>query len=94
MNESDKRSLKCYLTNVLEPDLKHATDGVAEWKAERELASDDELTYIAATNMLKYHQAKAQAYSYAIAEFKELFAEELGIVPTPPTVDQIIDPRD
>lgn len=70
MTDAEKRSLKCYLTNVLEPAHKFYTVAAAEQVEAKALAK----------GMCMYYSGKAGAFATAIADFKELFAEELAEV--------------
>ncbi len=79
MTDQEKRSLKSYLSNVLEPELKRAKD--------QQTGYEDELAAaVLARKSLKAHHAgfmkqwaygKVCAWELAISEFEELFKEDL-----------------
>jgi hypothetical protein len=75
MNSSDIRSMKCYITNCLEPALKTAQKGYDDWAAKETAGTGLDLDL--ATKMRRWEEGRISALNYAINEFKELFAEEL-----------------
>jgi hypothetical protein len=76
MTDQERRSLKCYLTNCLEPALRHASHQHAKFQAAEPTATGLELDLTG--KMLRYYAGKISAYTDAISEFKELFAEDLA----------------
>lgn len=78
MTDAEKRSLKCFLTNVLEPAHKFHTEAAARQKEAIETVP--RLSLSIAKEMHMYHMGKAEAFATAIADFKELFEEELSTV--------------
>jgi hypothetical protein len=80
MTEQEQRSLKCYLTNVLEPMLKSS---VSEFDKENVIAENTALHSLdrdIASKMRNYHRGRRDALASAITNFKELFESELQTV--------------
>lgn len=77
MTDADKRSIKSYLTVCLEPTMEYHHKAFEEQDNVKKIASGFEAD--TAAKMRIYHKAKSEAFESAIADFKELFAEELNL---------------
>jgi hypothetical protein len=75
MTDADKHSLRCYISNCLEPALKFHQTAAAEREQEKTTAIG--LALVTAKEMYQYHKGKAEAFASAIADCKEVFPEEL-----------------
>jgi hypothetical protein len=77
MTDAESRTLTAYLTNVLEPMLKLSETGYTEEDTTVNSPTTHSLDRDIALRMRSYHLGSCDSLRSAIADFKELFAEEL-----------------